>query len=343
MYKIIDCHNEEWDIALKEMPGIMQDIYYTSEYYKMHQSNGDGTSKLFYFIDNNGNKGFYPFMLNKIAGYDLHADYYDIETSYGYGGPITSSQDEDFLKEFEETFMEFCRDNNIVAEFIRFHPLIQNEKIFKKNIQVIHNRSTVYIELAKGIDKIWNEDIKSKNRNVIRKAQYNGLHVEISQDYETFKSIYNKTMDKVDASDFYYFDDRYYEDIKENNYCVLLNVIREDKAIAAAIFMGYGEYFHYHLAGSLKEELKYSPNNLLLWEAIKYALNKGYKKMHFGGGLTDSLEDNLFKFKSSFSKEHADFYIGKRIHQKEVYQYLINEWERKNNRKVNLLLQYRIK
>lgn len=105
--------------------------------------------------------------------------------------------------------------------------------------------------------------------------------------------------------------------------------------------MGHGDYFHYHLAGSLKETLKFAPNNLLLWEAIKYAHEKGYKRMHFGGGLTNSMDDNLFRFKSSFSKERADFYIGKRVHNEEVYDYLIGKWEEKNNKKKKLFLQYK--
>lgn len=343
MYKILDCSDKNWNLVLKSMPINMQDIYYTSEYYKMHEINCDAKSRLFYYEDNDGNIGIYPFMLNKIDGYALTHDYYDIETAYGYGGPITNCSKEKFFKEFEEAFVSYCQSNYIVAEFIRFHPLMNNERIFNSEIQVIHNRNTVYLDLPKGIERIWNEDIKSKNRNVIRKAKKNGLYVEISNDYEVFKSIYNKTMEKVNARDYYYFDDRYYESIKENNNCVLLNVKKKDKVIAAAIFMGYGEYFHYHLAGSLKEELTLSPNNLLLWEAINYAFNKGYKKMHFGGGLTDSLDDNLFKFKSSFSKEYTDFYIGKRIHNKEIYKYLINSWEKATGKKASLLLQYRMK
>ncbi|MDD4781268.1 MAG: GNAT family N-acetyltransferase [Tissierellia bacterium] len=343
MYKLFDCSDRNWNLILREMPINVQDIYYTSEYYKMHENNGDGIGRLFFYSDREGNMVFYPFMLNKIDGYNLERDYFDIETAYGYGGPITNCSAEKFLVEFEKAFLDYCKSSNIVAEFVRFHPLINNEKIFNTKIQVTHNRCTVYLDLTKGIDKIWDEDISTKNRNVIRKTKKRGLYVEITNDYYTFKDIYNSTMKKVDADDYYYFNDRYYGNIKENSNYVLMNVKREDKVIATAIFMGYGDYFHYHLAGSLKEELSLSPNNLLLWEAISYAVSKGYKKMHFGGGLTDSLEDNLFKFKSRFSKNYTDFYIGKRIHNQEVYEYLIAEWERRNNKKANLLLQYRIK
>lgn len=341
MYKIIDVNDTSWDSYLCKMPINVQDIYFSRTYYKMHQLNRDGIGKLFCYQDDKGSMGLYPFLLNEISNYNLDADFYDIETAYGYGGPIVNNNDEKFLQEFEESFLYYCKSNNIVAEFVRFHPLIHNENIFRNNLQVIQNRHTVYLDLTKGIEKIWKEDIKSKNRNMIRKAEKNELNIEISYDYELFKLIYKKTMEKVDADDYYYFDDKYYENIKENDNCVLLSVKREDKVIASAMFMGYGDYFHYHLAGSLREELKYSPNNLLLWEAIKYAVKKGYKKMHFGGGLTDSLDDNLFKFKSSFSKEYTDFYIGKRIHNKQVYEHLINEWEKKNKKKASLLLQYK--
>lgn len=343
MYKLLDCSNEEWNLYLNKLPDHIQDIYYTSGYYKMYELNGDGIGKLFVYYDNNENLAIYPFMLREIEGYHLNKKYYDIETAYGYGGPVTNSTDDNFIKNFEECFIDYCKKNNIIAEFIRFHPLIKNENIFNKDIEVLHNRITVQLDLTRGIENIWNEDIKSKNRNMIRKAEKNGLSVEESIDFETFKKIYSSTMNKVDADNYYYFDDSYYESIKENNNYILLNVKKNDLIIASAIFMGYGEYFHYHLAGSLKEYLKFAPNNLLLWEAIKYAHKKGHKRMHFGGGLSDSLDDKLFKFKSSFSKDTTDFYIGKRIHDKEIYDHLISKWEEQNNKKAKILLQYRFK
>ena len=342
MYKLFDCSDNNWDTVLKEMPFNMQDIYFTSDYYKMHEKNGDGRGKLFYYSDTKGNVALYPFLINKIHGYSLEKDYFDIETAYGYGGPISNCIDERFMEEFEKSFLEFCKANNIIAEFIRFHPFLRNETIFKNNMDVTYNRHTVYLDLSKGIDRIWNEDIRSKNRNVIRKSKKNGLFVEIGTNYENFKEIYRITMDKVEANNFFYFSDTYFYDLKDNDHCFLFNTKRENKVVAAAIFMGYGEYFHYHLAGSLQEELIYSPNNLMLWESIIYAIDNGFKYMHFGGGLTDNSQDSLLKFKSSFSKNYKDFYIGKRIHNNEIYAYLINEWEKTNNKKANTLLQYRI-
>lgn len=343
MYKLLGCSDDEWNLYLNKLPLHQRDIYYTSEYYKMYEMNGDGIGKLFVYYNEKGNMCLYPFMLNEIKGYELKDKYYDIETAYGYGGPVTNCFDSEFMYEFEKCFIEYCIKNNIVAEFVRFHPLLHNADLFNRDIEVLHNRITVQIDLTKGIEKIWAEDIKSKNRNMIRKAEKNGLVVEVSKDFDMFTKIYDCTMDKVEADSYYYFNCNYYDAIKNNDNFILLNVKKDDLVIASAIFMGYGDYYHYHLAGSLKEYLKFAPNNLLLWESIKYACKKGYKRMHFGGGLTNSMDDNLFKFKSSFSKEYADFYIGKRIHNKEIYDYLIRNWEKKNNKKANKLLEYRVK
>lgn len=342
LIEILNTNNVKWNKYIKKMPLELQDIYYTSEYYSMYELNGDGIGKLFVYCDNS-KLALYPFMLREICGYNFKEKYYDIETAYGYGGPILNCFDAEFIRNFEKNFIQYCKKNNIIAEFIRFHPLIKNYNIFSNNIEVLYNRKTVYIDLNRKIDEIWENSISSKNRNMIRKAEKNELYVEKSADIESFKEIYNLTMNKVGADDYYYFKDDYYRVVNKLNNFILLNVIKEKKVIASAIFMGYEEYFHYHLAGSLKEYLKYGPNNFLLWKAISYAQKNGYKKMHFGGGRGEGLHDLLFKFKSSFSSKYADFYIGKRIHNNEVYNYLIDKWEQKHNKKAKILLQYRAK
>lgn len=339
MYEILDVNDKMWDEYFKKLPEKLQDIYYTSDYYRLYEENGDGKARLFVYKDGI-NIGMYPFLINEID-YDDNEKYYDIQSAYGYGGPIINNKDEAFLNKFENAFLQFCNQSNIIAEFVRFHPLIKNEGIFKNDIIKLHNRNTVYLDLNKGIKRIWDEDIKSKNRNMIRKAKKNGLVVEESKDYKKFKEIYLKTMTNVGAQEYYYFNTYYYDNMSKSENCILLNVKMDKEIIASAIFMHYGDYFHYHLSGSVKEYCKFAPNNLLIWEAVKLACSREKKVFHLGGGLTDGLGDSLFKFKSSFSNMIGDFYIGKRIHNKKVYEKLISEWEKKNNRKSNLFLQYR--
>lgn len=335
---IIKCNNMLWDRYIDKLPKEKQDIYFTSQYCKMNKLS-DKAEPQIYIYEEEGNFAIYPFIKRPIFfGGKI---YYDIETPYGYGGPIVKAEDNTFINNFEMEFLEHCQKENIIAEFIRFHPLLKNEHVFRNSIEILHNRFTVWVDLEKDINEIWMQDISVKNRSTIRKCKKNKLEVEVSNDYNEFSKIYNETMDKVGAKDFYYFSEQYYKTMQDDVDYILLQTKMDGKILASAIFMKFKDYFHYHLSGSRRESLKYAPNNILLWEAIKYARNCGCKKMHFGGGLTDSTDDTLFRFKKSFSSEIADFYIGKRIHNQEVYWKLIHEWEIIHGKKAKIFLQYR--
>lgn len=337
---ILKSNDGLWDKYINELPKEKQDVFYTRQYCKMSELIEGGEAQLFVY-EKGGNVALYPFIRHIVDYKAGNSLFYDIETAYGYGGPVIKKEDYDFERAFETVFLKYCQQENIIAEFIRFHPLIGNETIFKENIEVLHNRMTVWIDLEKSEDEIWMCDISTQNRNTIRKCIKSGLEVEVSEDYDEFFEIYNQTMNRVGAKDFYYFDKKYYDEIKNHSCCVLMHVKKNSETLAAAIFMKYGDYFHYHLSGSRQEYLNYAPNNILLWEAIKYAKRIGCKKMFLGGGLSDSLEDSLFRFKKKFSSVCKDFYIGKRVHNQKVYKELIQRWENEHGEKAKILLQYR--
>lgn len=339
MIDFIDAYDDKWDIYIKKIGENLLDIYYTKEYCRLYEAEN---SKVYLFVfEEENNIGLYPVLLSKvnISGYE---EYFDIETPYGYGGPIIKYNDEEFKIKFEKEFNKYCLEKKIIAEFIRFHPLIHNEDLFQENIEIIHNRITVYVDLRKSIQEIWENDIDSKNRNVIRKAEKNGLVVEEEKECKEFIDIYQRTMERVKADSYYYFDHEYYTKLLNNENAKLFVVRFQGITIAAAIFIKYNRFLHYHLSGSLKDYLKYSPNNLLLWRAINYGKEQGCDLFHLGGGLTNNLDDNLYKFKKKFSKASSDFYIGKRIHNKKIYDELINKWEIQNNKKSSILLQYKL-
>lgn len=338
---VIDCMDSIWDEYLGKFPLEKQDIYYTAKYYQMGQFLMHGSGQMFVCEGRDGDIALYPFIKRPVVHPYTKELFFDIETAYGYGGPLVKGSHSGFIRKFEEQFLDYCRSERIIAEFVRFHPLLRNETVFRNHIQVLHNRSTVWIDLDKDLEAIWMEELTAQNRNTIRKCEKNGLYVKESHDYQAFMDVYNETMEKVGAGEFYFFQSDYYDAVRNDEHYILLEVKQGDHLLAVGIFMGYGEFFHYHLSGSRKDFLRLAPNNLLLWEAVRYAKQLGYKKMHLGGGRTDSIEDSLFRFKSRFSSSVADFYIGKRIHDQEVYGLLVREWEKKHGQKLVRLLQYR--
>lgn len=91
----------------------------------------------------------------------------------------------------------------------------------------------------------------------------------------------------------------------------------------------YGDYAHYHLSARKREFSKFAVNNHFLDNAIKVAKEQGCKTFHFGGGLSSDINDSLLSFKGYFSKQRSMFYFGKKVHNKKIYNQVVEQWKEK--------------
>jgi lipid II:glycine glycyltransferase (peptidoglycan interpeptide bridge formation enzyme) len=153
-------------------------------------------------------------------------------------------------------------------------------------------------------------------------------------------------MKRVGADDYYYFSDGYFDHICRAlfGHMKIFATQDGDETVAAALFLLHGERIHYHLGGSDACYLRYGPNNLLFHEVALWGLRNGFRYLHLGGGRTPDPDDSLFRFKASISRLRFPFYIGKRIHDREVYDRLCAMWmqQAKVVTRPNYFLLYRL-
>ncbi|NPD46742.1 GNAT family N-acetyltransferase [Lentimicrobium sp. S6] len=333
MYRVFDINNiTAWSEMLHKLPKDQVDIYFDSGYYQIYRNNGDGDVRCFCF-EKEREIALYPFLINKVndLGFELDGDYFDIEGAYGYNGILSSSYKESFINEFYQAFDEYTSKQNIIAEFTRFHPVLNNVKFSEKHMKTVFNRETVFLELLDDYEEIWEKQYSSINRNMIRKARKNNLSIVKSRDFMPFKEMYDETMHYVMAADYYFFNERYYESQFENlqDDIQLYYALLDGEIIGGSLIMFKEQYAHYHLSARKHAFSKLAATNLILDTAIQDAINKGCKYFHFGGGNSSDEKDPLFVFKSNFSKQKGQFHIGKRIHNQEVYNQVVAQWEKK--------------
>lgn len=318
----------KWKYISGRLPSQNQDVYFSPEYYSLYENNGDGRTICFVF-EEGGDLAIYPFLMNPITplGYELDKEYYDIQGAYGYNGLIASTYNEEFIASFWAAFDTWCQENDVVAEFTRFHPLMNNQELASPKMKTFYSRHTVALDLAD--DDIWMHQISSKNRNMIRKAEKEGVTIVESDDYEIFRKLYDGTMTDLHAEDFYFFPPSYYEEYKQSfkDKSMLCLAILNGKVIAGSMFMFSEDYAHYHLSARDREYSRYAANNLILWYGIQKAKERGCKWFHFGGGTTGEDDDSLLKFKKEFSKTLCEFWIGKRVHNQKVYDQIVEQWK----------------
>ena len=197
-------------------------------------------------------------------------------------------------------------------------------------MQIFYSRHTVALDLTD--DDIWMHQISSKNRNMIRKAEKEGVTIVESDDYETFRHLYDGTMTDLHADGFYFFPKSYYDEFKHKfkDNSMLCLAMLNGKVIAGSMFMFSKDYAHYHLSARDREFSRFAANNLILWYAILKAKERGCKWFHFGGGTTGNDDDSLLKFKKEFSKNLCEFWIGKRVHNHLIYDQIVEQWKKKH-------------
>jgi lipid II:glycine glycyltransferase (peptidoglycan interpeptide bridge formation enzyme) len=134
-------------------------------------------------------------------------------------------------------------------------------------------------------------------------------------------------MKKNNASDYYYFSKKYFQETMNSlrGNIFLMHAFYNDKIIGSAMFMHYNEFLHYHFSATHPDYYKLASNNLILSEAAQWGKANNKKLMHLGGGYTTEEDDSLLFFKKSFVKNGMhDFWVGRRIHDANIYQELAN-------------------
>jgi hypothetical protein len=302
------------------------------------------------FVDAMRNKSLHPkFFIYKEApfiyyhafhlSYDEHYDVFDIESPYGYGGPITNNEDKAFLARAHSVYLSWCNQNDILAEFIRFHPLLGNWANYYGN--VLNNRDTVYLQLS---IKDLLSSYKTRTRSNLRQASQHGLQVYRVQgkDYlDVIIRMYNSTMESKQADSYYFFPKAYFEKLLEWEQTIVFLCKYNAEIVSIGIFLLGSSIMEYHLAATNSIGKEIGASSLVLHEAALYAKTAGCSTFYLGGGTDSDPNNSLLFFKSGFSKLRAPFKIGGKVHNQQLYSAIKEEWEHRHGRTTERFLFYR--
>ncbi len=321
---------EEWNRLVKGFPD--WDVYYLYEYARSLEIHGEGMPVLLYW---KGTKMelCYVIMLQDIAGFGgffgslVEKEYFDMTTPYGYGGPLVKGEiSEGELSRFVKDLTEECNKRKIVSQFFRFDPFVGQQDAFFEMFEARSLKNTVYMDLESE-DIIWG-NMDPKNRNMVRKARKNGVQIfsDSGEHLEEFIGIYNETMQRNRAEEFYYFGRDYFEYLQQefSDHMVYFYAVYEQMIISASMFFYNSQFMHYHLSGTLWEYKKLASVNLLLHEAALWGSRRGIRKLHLGGGMEK--DDSLYGFKKQFNRNGAlPFTIGRTVFDQNAFQELVRK------------------
>ncbi len=192
---------------------------------------------------------------------------------------------------------DFCKNNRIESFLVSTGRYELSDSSYK-----VTTKKSLKIKILKSVDKCW-DALRSKERTQIRKVLKQGFHVEKDRNnLKYFYNIYVNSMikKKVSIHSFNFFETMF----EKFGDCAELITLRKDDNIVAGIVLIYvdGSVYHpFHTSNA--NFYKYKLNNLLIWESVKYCVEKGASWLHMGEA---TLNGGVYKFKVSVGGEPFD-------------------------------------
>ncbi|CUU79800.1 Methionyl-tRNA formyltransferase [Campylobacter hyointestinalis subsp. hyointestinalis] len=300
------------NFSFKSYSFIPLSAYHSKEYTKLNLLNND---KIFEFsYEKDGAKFYNIAVKSKIP----NTPYFDMSSPYGFAGYVCNTGDIEFLTQAINIQKEEALKQNIIAEFIRFHPdcLWINE--FKNLLNFFLKANE---NIAVFCDPSRYEFYSSRLKSKINKAKRE-IAVKQSLDIDKFITLYYETMKRNGASDFYFFSKDYFERLLNLNNAVMFEASVKAETISMAIFLYDKSNLYYHLGANSTEFMK--QNNNAIYAIFEHCFNWGanhkIQTCYLGGGI--KIGDSLFDFKKQFASKIVPFYVGGIIYNKNVFDTL---------------------
>lgn len=177
-----------------------------------------------------------------------------------------------------------------------------------ERLHVVKKAKWHSIDLTPSADDIW-ERTASSSRRAIRKAQKSKVEVRVAQhkdDLHTFFKLHlrlRKYKYRLLAQPYRFFEQIWDEFVAKDRGRLYLATTNH-KIIGGILMLEWKDTIYYKFSASHQDYLELRPNDLMIWQAINDAKEKGFTLFDFG--LSDWDQDGLIRYKQKFATAEKD-------------------------------------
>lgn len=175
---------------------------------------------------------------------------------------------------------------------------LRGGKDYMKNVEPSLSHYTHDLDISKSEQEVF-KGLKDSTRRNIKKAVKEGVEIRLSSSLESVKEFYRlncmtRKRHGLPPQPFRFFK-KIHEHIIEKGMGFLSMAVYNKKTIAGAIYFHFGKNAIYKYGASDMTSANLRPNNLVMWEAIRHCITKGFSNFSFG--ITEMSNEGLLRFK----------------------------------------------
>jgi hypothetical protein len=307
--------NRRWDELVDASPAA--DVYYRPGYCRAYEAAGHGRAIA---VVTEG--ALFPLLLRPLP---FGEDGFDAATPYGYGGVVPAS---DPVKTADvRQLRDWCVTNSVVTCLLRLHPLLggpgQLSGVDEPDLDIREHGPTTAIDLSRL------EDGRLEGMSKGRKADLTIARRELELSWngedalERFREVYDGTMRRIGAVEFYLFPPEYYRALADGlgDRLGVGVALLDGEPVGGALFLAGQRFAHYHLSGTTEAGRELKAGTLLVHAGAEWARERGCELLHLGGGTAGA--DSLFAFKKSFGGETYTYAFATLVADRDPYDALV--------------------
>jgi len=221
-----------------------------------------------------------------------------------------------FKRSFKFNFNTFpLKYNESILIFSLPHLIDFNVTYYSnKNLDT---RLTLVINLDNSLDYIWKNNIDSKRRNKIRKAEKNNIEIELvdvkKMNFKDFYNLYENANKKYNLKS---LPEKFFLELinKSKNIGIEIILAKKDNHLLNGVAIIYDKNYSYYWLGFSDDKVpNLGQGELLQWEAIKRMKEFGCKYYDLCYIEKERLP-HIYEFKKGFSKDEIPIFILSKRH-----------------------------
>ena len=315
--ELLGTGDPRWDEFVDGSP--TPDVYYRSGYCAAYEAVGHGRAVA---VVTEG--ALYPLLLRPLP---FGEDGFDAATPYGYGGVLST---EPSASADVRQLRDWCATNGVVSCLLRLHPLLggseQLSQIDEGELDIRDHGPTTAVDPRRIDPDTGRLEGMSKGRKADLTVARRALQLvwgNGDEALERFRQVYDVTMKRLGAGEFYVFPAEYYRRLAAGlgERLGIALAIRDDDVVGGALFLADESFAHYHLSGATDVGRELKAGTLLVHAGAEWAREHGCELLHLGGGTSG--EDSLFAFKKSFGGETYNYSFATVVADRARYDELV--------------------
>ena len=277
-----------------------------------------------------GTEIYYAFIVRPIthdaAGNPLDEELHDLYTPLVYGGPLAADACPGQVDEFWAAMHGWAREHRIVSEIIRFTPVERHRLPYPGTMREQAPHIVIDLDGFSEDDAI--AALHKSVRRRYRKGLAEGMSVRVVRDesgIEDFLPIHDETMERRDAHEKFRVSEDYLRMIHRAVPGQVAYVFADQDGVplSAEMIIFRDDCSYAYIAGTRTDALQGNATTVAAVGAILVAREGGSREHNLAGGITNTVDDSLLRFKRGFTRDgDRAYFTGEQIFLPESYERL---------------------